>query len=73
MNDLKYPGHMDCPCKDCKDRYMNCHDHCDKYQEWKEWKNKSNEYERANRRKGDRLNRDLSTDRRVIRCYKNRF
>jgi hypothetical protein len=23
------------PCKDCKDRHVNCHSKCDKYNDWK--------------------------------------
>lgn len=23
-----------CPCKDCKDRQVNCHSNCKKYIEW---------------------------------------
>lgn len=23
------------PCKDCPDRYIACHDHCEKYKTWK--------------------------------------
>lgn len=26
---------MNAPCKDCPDRHIACHDHCQKYQEWK--------------------------------------
>ena len=22
------------PCKDCPDRYLGCHDHCDKFKEY---------------------------------------
>lgn len=24
-----------CPCKDCKNRYSECHSNCKKYAEWK--------------------------------------
>ena len=27
---------MIAPCKDCPDRYLNCHDQCEKYKEYKE-------------------------------------
>lgn len=27
---------MTAPCKNCKDRYLGCHDHCDKYKAFKE-------------------------------------
>lgn len=23
-----------CPCKDCRDRHLACHDTCEKYKEW---------------------------------------
>lgn len=25
------------PCKDCKDRYLACHDYCDRYKKWKDY------------------------------------
>ena len=25
---------MKAPCKDCPDRYLGCHDHCEKYKEF---------------------------------------
>ena len=25
------------PCKDCEDRYLACHDKCEKYKEWKDY------------------------------------
>ena len=27
------------PCKDCTDRYLACHDYCEKYKEWKLYAN----------------------------------
>ena len=24
------------PCKDCNDRYIACHDHCERYKAWKQ-------------------------------------
>ena len=24
------------PCKDCTDRYLGCHDHCERHKEWSE-------------------------------------
>jgi len=27
------------PCKDCTERYLGCHDYCDKYKEWKQYRN----------------------------------
>ena len=31
------------PCKDCKERYIACHDSCDRYKEWKQRLEKVNE------------------------------
>ena len=31
------------PCKDCKDRYLGCHDKCDRYKEFKSRKTALNE------------------------------
>lgn len=27
-----------CPCKDCEERYLECHSHCEAYQEYKQKK-----------------------------------
>lgn len=29
-------GGNECPCKDCKERVLHCHDRCDKYKSWHE-------------------------------------
>lgn len=31
---------MKAPCKDCPDRHLACHDHCERYQAFKEWNDK---------------------------------
>lgn len=40
-------------CKDCPDRYLGCHDHCEKYQkalaEWKEKKRFAKKVKRLSR------------------------
>lgn len=30
---------MECPCRYCIERNINCHSNCDKYKEWFEWNN----------------------------------
>ena len=43
------------PCKGCTDRYIACHDNCQRYQAWKaevyEVQQKRNEFNRKNGRK----------------------
>lgn len=34
------------PCKDCKDRYIGCHDRCEKYQQFKKRNDELREKER---------------------------
>lgn len=34
------------PCKDCKDRYLGCHDRCEKYQQFKKRNDEIREKER---------------------------
>ena len=30
------------PCKDCKDRFVGCHSHCEKYKKFRsEWQNEN--------------------------------
>ena len=39
----------DFSCKDCKDRTLGCHSHCEKYLEEKEKLNKKKEWEKNNK------------------------
>ena len=36
------------PCKDCPDRYLGCHDHCDKF---KEFRRNQDEFKRLRKEK----------------------
>lgn len=37
------------PCKDCKERYVGCHDHCNKYQSWHKEREEMKYHERINK------------------------
>ena len=42
---------IDAPCRDCKDRKINCHSDCEKYQEYARKKKEFTELERKARTK----------------------
>ena len=46
---MKY---VECPCKDCPDRYCGCHANCSKYLEYRKYRDELIE-KRKNERLGD--------------------
>ena len=64
MNNDCIFGKKDSPCKDCKKRYLGCHDICPEYKEDVEKRRRINE----NRRKwNDRKNFEIASKRRITK------
>lgn len=43
------------PCRNCIDRYLGCHDKCDKYQEFRAERNRMLEEKRKEREKNEAI------------------
>lgn len=39
-----------CPCKDCRDRELECHGKCERYKQWKKELQKTAEIRRAEKK-----------------------
>lgn len=51
----------ECPCGNCSDRYLACHDHCGKYQEFKKLVKARQEAKKTDKLKAEYVHQRLLT------------